>query len=82
MQQASFHTLTDTEQGVQEHFEPWLDSTQAARLLNIHPKTLQRMARKGEVPAIQIGKLWRFRGSQLNAWAQGIIAPAIRAVQT
>ena len=55
-------------------FEPLLDSDEAAALLKIHPKTLQRMARRGEIPAIQIGKLWRFRASELNAWMQGIIA--------
>ena len=53
-----------------EGFEPLLDSTQAAKLLNIHPKTLKRMARKGEVPAIQIGKLWRFRTSSLDMWTR------------
>jgi excisionase family DNA binding protein len=57
----------------QTQFEPLLDSNEAAELLKIHPKTLQRMARRGEVPCIQIGKLWRFRGSELNAWARGII---------
>jgi excisionase family DNA binding protein len=60
--------------GSQNQFEPLLDSNEAAELLKIHPKTLQRMARRGEIPSIQIGKLWRFRGSELNAWAQGIIA--------
>jgi len=49
-------------------FEPLLDSDEAAALLKIHPKTLQRMARRGEIPAIQIGKLWRFRASELDAW--------------
>lgn len=58
----------------QNQFEPLLDSNEAAELLKIHPKTLQRMARRGEIPSIQIGKLWRFRGSELNAWARGIIA--------
>ncbi len=50
------------------HFEPLLDSTEAAALLRIHPKTLQRMARNGEIAGIQIGKLWRFRASVLNSW--------------
>jgi excisionase family DNA binding protein len=36
--------------------------------LRIHPKTLQRMARNGEIVATQIGKLWRFRASELNSW--------------
>ena len=26
------------------------------------------MARKGEIAGIQIGKLWRFRASQLDDW--------------
>jgi excisionase family DNA binding protein len=49
-------------------FEPLLDSTEAASLLRIHPKTLQRMARNGEIDGIQIGRLWRFRASVLNSW--------------
>jgi excisionase family DNA binding protein len=48
-------------------FEPLLDSDGAAQLLKIHPKTLQRMARRGEITGVQIGKLWRFRRSELNA---------------
>jgi excisionase family DNA binding protein len=53
-------------------FEPLLDSDEAAALLRIHPKTLQRMARRGEISGIHIGKLWRFRASDLNRWIQGI----------
>lgn len=40
------------------HFEPLLDSDEAAVLLKIYPKTLQRMARNGEITGVQIGKLW------------------------
>src|SRR5580700_10850320 len=49
------------------HFERFLDSRQAAALLQIHPKTLQRLARKGEIRAMRVGKLWRFRASDLHA---------------
>ena len=41
-------------------FERLLDSDEAAALLGIHKKTLQRMARSGEVPGVQIGDLQRF----------------------
>ncbi len=54
--------------------EPLLDSAEAALLLRIHPKTLQRMARKGQVPALQIGKLWRFSSSALLLWEQDKLA--------
>ncbi|HVJ06478.1 MAG TPA: helix-turn-helix domain-containing protein [Candidatus Saccharimonadales bacterium] len=47
-------------------FERLLDSDEAAALLKIHPKTLQRMAREGRIAAVQIGKLWRFRASALD----------------
>ncbi len=52
----------------QQQFEPILNSDQAAALLQIHPKTLQRMARQGRIPAHRIGDLWRFRVSELDAW--------------
>ena len=50
------------------HFERFLSSREAAALLQIHPKTLQRLARKGEIRAMRIGKLWRFRASDLDTW--------------
>ena len=53
-------------------FEPLLDTEEAAALLKIHPKTLQKLARSGRVDAIQIGKLWRFRASALNRWLEEI----------
>ena len=49
-------------------FEPTLNSDQAAALLQIHPKTIQKMARQGRLPAYRIGDLWRFRASELDEW--------------
>ncbi len=49
-------------------FEPLLNSHQAARLLSIHHKTLQKLARRGDIHGTHVGKLWRFRASELNAW--------------
>ena len=50
---------------VRGEIEPLIDTERAAALLQIHPKTLQRMARRGEVKGYQLGKLWRFRASDL-----------------
>ena len=55
-------------------FERLLDSDEAAALLGIHKKTLQRMARSGEVPGVQIGDLWRFRASTLDEWLASRLA--------
>lgn len=46
--------------------EPFLDSDQAAAILRIHPKTLQRRARCGQVTGYRIGRLWRFHRSDLE----------------
>ncbi len=51
-------------------FEQLLDSDEAAALLKIHPKTLQKMARNGEIAGVQVGRLWRFRASALNEWLE------------
>ena len=64
---SEMHEVTPVSQPF-PHFERLVDSREAAALLQIHPKTLQRLARKGEIRAMRIGKLWRFRASDLNAW--------------
>jgi excisionase family DNA binding protein len=50
-------------------FEPLLNDEQTAELLGgMHPKTLQRMARSGRIPAHKIGRFWYFRASALDKW--------------
>ena len=51
-------------------FEHLLDTDEAAALLRIHPKTLQKMARNGEISGVQVGRLWRFSDSVLNEWLE------------
>jgi excisionase family DNA binding protein len=51
-------------------FEPLLDVVEAARLLRIHPKTLQKLTRIGRVPAYRVGRFWRYRGTDLEMWLQ------------
>lgn len=47
--------------------EPLISTEQAAAMLSVHPKTIQRMARRGEIKGLQIGNRWRFRASTLLA---------------
>jgi excisionase family DNA binding protein len=53
--------------------EPLIGAEQAAGLLSIHPKTLKRLAAEGRIPAMKIGKLWRFRASALDTWMKSQI---------
>ena len=63
-----------TNPGTEIAFEPVLDSREAAALLGIHPKTLQRLARSRKVPGIRIGKSWAFRASALDNWLRTQLA--------
>ena len=49
-------------------FEPLLDVDEAASLLRYHPRTIQLMAKARRIPAHRMGKYWRFRRSELDAW--------------
>jgi excisionase family DNA binding protein len=54
---------------VERHFEPLLNDSEASALLGgIHPKTLQRLARRGQIPAYRVGRFWRYRASELDSW--------------
>jgi excisionase family DNA binding protein len=57
---------------VERSFEPLLDTEEAARLLRMHPRTLRTKARSGAIPAVQVGRRWRFRVSALNHWLDEI----------
>lgn len=59
---------------VPEHFEPLLDSQEAAFLLRIHPKTLTRMARERRIVGVKVGKAWMFRVSELNRFLDSKLA--------
>ena len=51
-------------------FEPLLNLVEAASVLGMHWKTLERMARNKKVPALKLGKRWKFRLSSLNLWLE------------
>ncbi|MEI9980297.1 MAG: helix-turn-helix domain-containing protein [Edaphobacter sp.] len=48
--------------------ERLIDSIEAAAIIGIHPRTLKKMARKGVIRAVHVGKLWRFRPSAIDEW--------------
>src|SRR6516165_10052774 len=49
-------------------FERLLSDIEVGELLGLHPKTVQRMARSGGIPAVRIGRYRRFRASALEHW--------------
>ena len=51
-------------------FERLLNLQEAASILGMHWKTLEGMARNRKIPALKVGKRWRFRLSSLNHWLE------------
>jgi excisionase family DNA binding protein len=50
-------------------FEPLLNDKQASQFLGgLHPKTVQRMAKRGDLPHYRVGKYYRYRASELSEW--------------
>jgi excisionase family DNA binding protein len=45
-----------------------MTTEEAAKYLQIHPRTLTRLAWSGSIPAFQIGSHWRFLQSELDSW--------------
>ncbi len=64
--------VTDQENQPNE-FEPLLDSQQGADLMRVHPETVKRRARSGEIPGMKFGKVWRFRASGLEAYIRNLM---------
>src|SRR6266478_4577581 len=61
--------------------EPVWDCNQAARFLGLHPKTVKRMARAGEIPGCRLGRRWIFRPSELDALLRGRVSSRLRTIR-
>jgi excisionase family DNA binding protein len=57
-----------------EPTESFIDASEAAAFVKLHPKTLLRLAREGSIPAHPLTgnrrRIWRFLRSELDAWAR------------
>lgn len=55
------------------NLDPVWKCQEASRFLRIHPATVKRLAREGKLPSFKIGNRWRFRHSELDAWARSTV---------
>lgn len=59
--------------------EPVWDCTDAARFLRLHPKTVKRMARRGQIPGCRLGRRWFFRPSELDELLRSGVIHSLKA---
>jgi excisionase family DNA binding protein len=65
----------DPKRELAEHLRPYLtagadrllDVSEKAEQLRLHPDTVVKMARQGRLPAIKVGREWRFRADASTA---------------
>jgi len=48
--------------------EKWIGIEEAAAYLGVTTVTIRNWIRKGNIPAHKIGKLWKFKPSELDKW--------------
>jgi excisionase family DNA binding protein len=56
--------------GVKDHnffAEPLWTVEDVADYLQLQPETIRSMARRGELPAIKLGKVWRFQRNAIHS---------------
>jgi excisionase family DNA binding protein len=48
--------------------EKWSSVEEVAEHLQVHKDTIRLWIKKGEIPARKIGRLWRFKISEIDEW--------------
>lgn len=52
------------------HNENWISVTEAALFLGVTKDTIRNWIKKTDIPAHKIGKLWKFKRSELDEWVK------------
>ena len=48
--------------------EPLWTVDDVAKYLRLEPETVRKMARNGRLPAIKVGRVWRFKREKVKEW--------------
>jgi excisionase family DNA binding protein len=49
---------------------PVLTALELAKYLRIHPTTVYKLAKRGELPAFKVGGDWRFNRASIEKWLE------------
>lgn len=50
------------------HFARVLTIAEVAKILRLHPTTIYRLVKRGELPGFRVGDNWRINGDTLETW--------------
>lgn len=49
-------------------YAAFLTTEEVLGCLKVNPRTIYRLIKTGELPAVRIGRQWRFRQTDLDEW--------------
>ena len=50
-----------------------IGAEEAAKMLGVTPRTVTRLAERGEIPGFRVGKLWKFRPGDIREYIESQI---------
>jgi excisionase family DNA binding protein len=59
-----------TDYNVAARFPAFLTTEDVLGYLKVNPRTIYRLIRTGELPAVRIGRHWRFSRTDLDDWLE------------
>lgn len=62
--------MVDNDRGDTMKPEPWISLEDIAQHLGVSQDTVHRWIRNRDMPAHQVGRLWKFKVSQVDEWVQ------------
>lgn len=54
-----------------KQLEPWLSVEEISQHLGVSKETIYRWLERESIPAHRIGKLWKFKASEVDKWIIG-----------
>jgi excisionase family DNA binding protein len=53
--------------------------TEVAKYLRTHPTTIYRLLKKKQIPALRLGKEWRFSRERIDNWVKDLVRTSTTA---
>ena len=57
--------------------DPLMSVTDLAAYLNVNISTVYQWSQHGQIPAMKVGNLWRYRRSDIEEWLNGRRSPPV-----
>jgi excisionase family DNA binding protein len=79
MADTMMHKKAIEDKGARLGMPSFLTTEEVLTYLKVTPRTIYRLIRTGELPAVRVGRQWRFRQHDLDAWIDRQANPGVVA---